>query len=103
MHILNHPIPIRWRLLIAMFSLAGFAVVGWPAFALLHPIPETTVVMAMYPEGSLNAELVKRYRDILGRDGIHKQLEHSSGPLRVSLDCVTQDPRPASHSFRRHH
>jgi len=39
--------------------------------------------MATYPEGSLNAELVKRYREILARDGINLNLEPSEGAVEA--------------------
>jgi TRAP-type uncharacterized transport system substrate-binding protein len=50
-------------------------------FVLLRPVPPRTVAMAMYPEGSLNAELVKRYRDALARNGIDLQLVSLAGAV----------------------
>lgn len=44
-------------------------------------MPPRTVVMAVYPEGSLNAELAKRYREILARDGIDLKLTPSAGAV----------------------
>jgi TRAP-type uncharacterized transport system substrate-binding protein len=37
--------------------------------------------MTVYPEGSLNAELVKHYRDILARDGVGLKLAPSPGAV----------------------
>lgn len=37
--------------------------------------------MAVYPEGSLNAELAKRYRAILARDGVDMKLVPSAGSV----------------------
>jgi TRAP-type uncharacterized transport system substrate-binding protein len=46
-------------------------------------MPQRTVAMATYPEGSLNAELVKRYREILAREGINVNLEPSAGAVEA--------------------
>jgi len=46
-------------------------------------MPQRTVAMATYPEGSLNAELVKRYREILARDGIDLKPERSAGAVEA--------------------
>ena len=46
-------------------------------------MPQRTVAMAVYPEGSLNAELVKRYREILARDGVDLKLEPSAGAVEA--------------------
>jgi hypothetical protein len=50
-----------------------------------------TVVMAVYPEGSLNVELVKRYRQVLARKGIDVKLAPSGG----GVDSLAQlrDPK----------
>src|ERR1700751_4759122 len=101
MNILNHLRASRLRPLIALLGLiALIAVAVWPAFPLLRPLPQRTVVMAVYPEGSLNAELAKRYRDVLGRSGIDVKLAPSAGGVgRVSLlrgpqKPVTLEPLP---------
>jgi len=44
-------------------------------------MPKPTVAMAVYPEGSLNAELVKRYREILAREGIALNPVPSAGAV----------------------
>ena len=59
------------------------ALATWLAVALLRPMPQRTVAMAIYPEGSLNAELVKRYREILARDGVDLKLEPSAGAVEA--------------------
>jgi hypothetical protein len=73
---------------IRLGPLAGFVVlVGlvalavWVVFAVRHSLPQQTVVMAVYPEGSLNAELVKRYQEVLARDGISLKLAPSAGAV----------------------
>ena len=94
MNILNHLRASRLRPLIALLGLiALIAVAVWPAFPLLRPLPQRTVVMAVYPEGSLNAELAKRYRDVLGRSGIDLKLAPSAG----AVESVTRlrDPKSA--------
>jgi TRAP-type uncharacterized transport system substrate-binding protein len=53
----------------------------WLAIVLLHSIPAQTLAMAVYPEGSLNAELVKRYREVLARDGVDLRLVPSAGAV----------------------
>ena len=46
-------------------------------------MPPRMVAMAVYPEGTLNAELAKRYREILARDGIEVRLTPSPGAVEV--------------------
>ena len=82
MDFLKHRLPSRLGLLIALFGLVTLtAVVTRLAFVLLRPVPPRTVAMAMYPEGSLNAELVKRYKQVLDRNGIDLQLAPSAGAV----------------------
>ena len=73
----------RRRLIVLVVIVAFIALAMWVAFALLRPLPQRTVAMATYPEGSLNAELVKRYREILARDGIELKLEPSAGAVEA--------------------
>ncbi len=54
---------------------------AWVVLALLRPMPQRSVVMAVYPEGTLNADLVKRYREVLAHDGIELKLEPSAGAV----------------------
>jgi TRAP-type uncharacterized transport system substrate-binding protein len=51
------------------------------AFALLNPTPPRTVAMATDPEGSISAELGKRYQEILARSGIELRLVPSVGAV----------------------
>jgi len=82
MNILNHLLASRRRLLIPLFGLVALtALATWLAFALLSSVPQRTVAMAIYPEGSLNAEVAKRYREVLARNGINLKLVPSSGAV----------------------
>ena len=72
---------------IAFFGLiALIALATCFAFSRLLPVPSRTVVMAIYPEGSLNAELVKRYQEILARNGIELRLDPSTGAVESVAD-----------------
>jgi hypothetical protein len=52
----------RRRLIFLVVTAAAFiALATWLAFARLRAMPQRTVAMATYPEGSLNAELMKCY------------------------------------------
>src|SRR5271169_3775941 len=55
------------------------AVAIWLTFSLLRPTPPRSVAMAINPEGSFNAELGNRYRELLARDGIELRLAPSAG------------------------
>jgi TRAP-type uncharacterized transport system substrate-binding protein len=93
MGFLKHGLPRPLGLLIALFCLVALAaVVTRLAFVLLRPVPPRTVTMAMYPEGSLNAELVKRYREVLARNGIDLKLAPSAG----AVESVARLPDPTS-------
>ena len=82
MWVLNHLRASRPRLLIALVGLVALAaLITWLVFALLRSLPQRTVVMAIYPEGGLNAELVKRYREVLARKGIDLELASSVGAV----------------------
>jgi TRAP-type uncharacterized transport system substrate-binding protein len=78
-----HYLRARWLgllgALLVLIALAGL--ITWLAFAVVRSMPQRNVVMAMYPEGSLNAELVKRYREVLAREGIDLKLEPSAGAV----------------------
>jgi TRAP-type uncharacterized transport system substrate-binding protein len=68
--------------LILIVTLATFAALAvWLAFALLRRLPERTLAMTIYPEGSLNFELAKRYREILARSGVELRLVPSAGAV----------------------
>jgi TRAP-type uncharacterized transport system substrate-binding protein len=82
MHILKRLPQSRLRLLMAPLGILALMVaVAWVVLALLRPKPQRSVVMAAYPEGSLNADLVKRYREVLAREGIELKLEPSAGAV----------------------
>jgi TRAP-type uncharacterized transport system substrate-binding protein len=78
----DHPLFQRkylaWTLVVGAALVAG---VAWLAFALLKPTPPRIVTMATGPEGSVTAELGKRYRELLARDGVDLRLSPSAGAV----------------------
>ena len=79
-------------LVIASIAVVAFAaVLIWLAFTLLRPTPPRSVTMATDPEGSLNADLAKRYREFFARNGIDLKLV----PLAGAVESVArlQDPK----------
>jgi len=66
-------------LIVTLTALAALTV--WLAFVLLRRLPERTLAMTIYPEGSLNFELAKRYREILARSGVELRLVPSAGAV----------------------
>ncbi|PYT41682.1 MAG: hypothetical protein DMG47_17215 [Acidobacteria bacterium] len=82
MNILKRLPQSRLRPLMAPFGVVALIVLAaWVVLAFLRPMPQRSVVMAVYPEGTLNADLVKRYRDVLAHDGIELKLEPSAGAV----------------------
>jgi TRAP-type uncharacterized transport system substrate-binding protein len=82
MNILKRLPQSRLGPLMAPFCVVAFIVVAaWVVLAVLRPMPQRSVVMDVYPEGSLNADLVKRYREALAHDGIELKLEPSAGAV----------------------
>jgi TRAP-type uncharacterized transport system substrate-binding protein len=83
----------NWLYLVtASIAVVAFAaVVIWLAFTLLRPTPPRSVTMATDPEGSLNADLAKRYREFFARNGIELKLI----PLVGAVESVArlQDPK----------
>src|SRR5258705_4161106 len=80
MNILKRLPQSRLRRLMAPFGVVALIVLAaWVALAFLRPMPQRSIVMAVYPEGTLNADLVKRYREVLAHDGIELKLEPSAG------------------------
>jgi TRAP-type uncharacterized transport system substrate-binding protein len=77
-HPLFHRRYLVWIVVVVAALVAG---VGWLAFALLKPTPPRVITMATGPEGSLSAELGKRYREILARDGVDLRLSPSAGAV----------------------
>ena len=94
MGFLKRRLPGRLGLPIALFGLVSLTVLAARlTFVLLRPVPPRTVAVAMYPEGSLNAELVKRYREVLARNGIDLKLAPSVGA--VESVARLRDPKSA--------
>lgn len=75
---LLHRRNIAWALL-ALAVIVGAAV--WMAFAFLKPTPPRVLTMATAAEGSISAELGKRYRELLARDGVDLRLSPSAGAV----------------------
>jgi len=81
-------------LLIVVFGAVTFIALGaWLVHALRSRMPQRNVVMSIYPEGSVNAELAKRYREILARKGIDLKLVPSAGA--VESVARLRDPNSA--------
>ena len=88
----DHPLFHRKYLaLIVVVVAALVAGVGWLAFALLKPTPPRVVTMATGPEGSVTAELGKRYRELLARNGVDLRL--SASPGAVANVARLRDPK----------
>lgn len=95
MEIRSHTARNYRKVLILSFGvLALGALLIWLGIALLPPMPPRTVAMAIYPEGSVNAELVKRYQEILARDGVELKMRPSPGAVE-SLARL-RDPKSAT-------
>ena len=72
----------RRLLVIAAIITAALTAVGiWLTFSLLRPTPPHSVAMATDPEGSFSAEVGKRYRELLARDGIDLRLVPTTGAV----------------------
>ena len=72
----------RRLLVVAAIITATLTVVGiWLTFSLLRPTPPRIVTMAIDPEGSFSAELGKRYRELLAKDGIDLRLVPTAGAV----------------------
>jgi TRAP-type uncharacterized transport system substrate-binding protein len=82
----------RFYLVTASIAVAAFAaVLIWLAFNLLRPTPPRSITMATDPDGSLNADLARRYREVFARNGIELKLV----PLAGAVESVArlQDPK----------
>ena len=75
--------------LLGLVALVVLAI--WLAQSLWPSMRQRAVVMAIYPEGSLNANLVRRYQEILARDGIELKLDPSAGSVESVADL--RDPK----------
>jgi TRAP-type uncharacterized transport system substrate-binding protein len=92
MKILKREYGNRRLLVIAAIIMAALTAVGiWLTFSLLRPTPPRSVAMAIDPEGSFSAELGKRYRELLARDGIDLRLVPTAGAVE-SMACL-RDPK----------
>ena len=66
MAIQNHRNATRRYLVITLIALVVLTgVVTWLTFVLFRPTPPRAVTMAIDPEGSFNAIVAKRYRELL--------------------------------------
>ncbi|HTT39338.1 MAG TPA: TAXI family TRAP transporter solute-binding subunit [Burkholderiales bacterium] len=70
----------RYMVLAAVVAVALTAAAMWLAFTLFNPTPPRSVAMAVEP-GASSAELGKRYREILARDGIELRLVPAVGAV----------------------
>ena len=87
----NHGNATRRYLIITLTALVVLTgVVTWLTFVLFRPTPPRSVTMAIDPEGSFNAIVAKRYRELLARDGIELKLVPSAGA--VESVARLQDP-----------
>jgi TRAP-type uncharacterized transport system substrate-binding protein len=64
-------------------SVGVIALATWLTFAVFRSVEQQTVVMAVNPEGSLNAELGKSYQRVLARNGIEVKLAPSAGAVET--------------------
>jgi TRAP-type uncharacterized transport system substrate-binding protein len=72
----------RGLLLIVAIVMVGATAAGiWLAFSVLRPTPPRSVAMAIDPEGSFSAEVGKKYRELLAKDGIDLRLVTSTGAV----------------------
>jgi TRAP-type uncharacterized transport system substrate-binding protein len=78
----DYALAYRRYLVVALIAVAVLTVAAvWLAFALLRPTPPRTIGMATDPEGSISAELGKRYQELLARNGIEVRLVPSVGAV----------------------
>jgi len=92
MNILNDERVNRRLLVVLAIVVVTLTAVGvWLTYSLLRPTPPRSVAMAIGPEGSFDAEVGKRYREILARDGIELRLV----PLAGAVESIARlrDPK----------
>jgi TRAP-type uncharacterized transport system substrate-binding protein len=78
----DYALAYRRYLVMALIAVAILTVAAvWLAFTLLRPTPPRTIAMATDPEGSISAELGKRYQKLLARNGIEVRLVPSVGAV----------------------
>jgi TRAP-type uncharacterized transport system substrate-binding protein len=71
----------RYLLVSSIAVVVLTAALIWLIFTVFSPTPPRSVSMAVDPEGSFSAEVAKRYRELLARDGIKLNLVPSKGAL----------------------
>jgi TRAP-type uncharacterized transport system substrate-binding protein len=72
----------RFHPLIPLIAAAVLVVPAlWVAIVALRPLPPRTVTMATGPDGGAYQEFGKRYRELLGHQGIKLQLHPTAGAL----------------------
>jgi TRAP-type uncharacterized transport system substrate-binding protein len=81
----------RLLVIVAIITAALLAIGIWLTFSLLRPTPPRSVAMAIDPEGSFSAEVGKRYRELLARDGIDLRLMPTAGA--VESMALLRDPK----------
>ncbi len=83
----------RLIVILAAIVVALTALGMWLAFSVLRPTPPRSVAMAIGPEGSFDAEVGKRYRELFARNGIDLRLVPSGGA--VESIARLRDPKSA--------
>ena len=82
MAIRDHALAYRRYLMVALIAVLILTVAaGWLAFILFDPTPPRMIAMATDPEGSISAELGKRYQEILARSWVEVRLVPSVGAV----------------------
>jgi TRAP-type uncharacterized transport system substrate-binding protein len=71
----------RFVVILAIVVVALTALGIWLTFSVLRPTPPRSVAMAIGPQGSFEAEVGKRYRELFARDGIDLRLVPSAGAV----------------------
>ena len=82
MAVRDYALIYRRYLVVGLIAVVVLTVAAmWLTFALLRPTPPRSIGMATDPEGSISAELGKRYQEILARNGIEVRLVPSVGAV----------------------
>jgi len=71
----------RRYLLLSSAAVVVTGVLIWLMFTVFSPTPPRSVSMAIDPQGSFSADVAKRYRELLERDGIRVDLVPSKGAV----------------------
>jgi TRAP-type uncharacterized transport system substrate-binding protein len=81
----------RFIVIAAIIVVALTALGIWLTFSVLRPTPPHSVAMAIGPQGSFEAEVGKRYRELFARDGIDLRLVPSAGAVESAARL--RDPK----------